>query len=84
MNLLYLPTLISLALKYGPQAIALVQTYGPAAEKLFNAIVPVVKQLADSNLPHMANVERILDQIGHPPLSEDDEQVLADRLSSMS
>ena len=63
MNLLYLPTLIGLALKYGPEALALfnvAKQYMPLAEALFNAIAPL--------LPHgKARVAEIASRFGMSP-----------------
>ena len=47
MNLLYLPTIIGLIIKYGPyvaQADAVLKQFGPLVQQLAGALVPVVEK----------------------------------------
>jgi len=92
MNLLYLPTLIALAMKYGPEIVAgekVLQDYTPLAVKLLKAITPVVQQqLGGLKLSDPANivagVQQVLADIRHPALTRDEQDVLTNRLSQMS
>jgi len=92
MNLLYLPTLIALAMKYGPEIVAgekVLQDYTPLAVKLLKAITPVVQQqLGGLKLSDPANVvagvQQVLEDIQHPALTRDEQDVLTNRLSQMS
>jgi hypothetical protein len=84
MNLLYLPTLIGLALKYGPEALALfnaAKQYTPLAEALFNAIAPILQKqfgsMADATSHDLSNaVHMVLIRLGQPGLSSAEHAVL--------
>ena len=92
MNLLYLPTLIALAMKYGPELAAgekLLHDYTPLAVNLLKAIAPVIQQhfggrkLTDPT--HLVEgVQQVLEDINHPALTQDEQDVLTTRLSQMS
>jgi len=92
MNLLYLPTLIALAMKYGPEIVAgekVLQDYTPLAVNLLKAITPVIQQqLGGLKLSDPANVvagvQQVLEDIHHPALTRDEQDVLTNRLSQMS
>jgi hypothetical protein len=92
MNLLYLPTLIALAIKYGPEvsaAIAALRQYTPLAIDVVKAIAPVIqKQIGELTITStddiVASVHHVLLDMGHPGLSDDEADVLANRLSQMS
>jgi hypothetical protein len=92
MNLLYLPTLIALAMKYGPELAAgekMLQDYTPLAVNLLKAIAPVIQQqvgglkLTDP-AQLVAGVQQVLEDINHPTLTQDEQNALANRLSQMS
>ena len=92
MNLLYLPTLIALAMKYGPEVIAgekLLAQYTPLAINLLKAIAPVIRQhfgdLTRAAPPDIVDgVQQVLEHINHPTLTKDEQDVLTNRLSQMS
>jgi hypothetical protein len=95
MNLLYLPTIIGLIMKYGPYlstADAVLKQFSPLAQQVIGAVAPVIqKELANLNVPAAADpagivtgVQTILQSLGHPPLSPGEEDVLTNRLSQMS
>jgi len=92
MNLLYLPTLIALAMKYGPEVIAgekVLQDYTPLAVNLLKAIAPVIQQhFGGLKLTDPVNivegVQQVLEDIHHPALTRDEQDVLTNRLSAMS
>jgi hypothetical protein len=92
MNLLYLPTLIALAMKYGPELAVgekMLQDYTPLAVNLLKAIAPVIRQHVDglklSDPAHLVEgVQQVLEDINHPPLTQDEQDVLTIRLSQMS
>ena len=92
MNLLYLPTLIALAMKYGPELAAgekMLQDYTPLAVNLLKAIAPVIRQHVDGlKLSDPAQlvegVQQVLEDINHPTLTQDEQNALANRLSQMS
>jgi hypothetical protein len=94
MNLMYLPTIISLIIKYGPYISTLstvVKAITPVAQELIAAITPIVqKQIAglkiDTNDPSsiVAGVKQVLDSLGHPPMAPNEEQALTDRMTELS
>jgi hypothetical protein len=92
MNLLYLPTLIALAIKYGPEisaAIGVLKQYTPMMLDMVKAISPLVQNALGDAKPStpddiVSGVRQVLVEIGHPGLSADEAAVLANRLSQMS
>jgi hypothetical protein len=92
MNLLYLPTLIALAMKYGPELAAgekVLQDYTPLAVNLLKAVAPVIQQhVGGLKLTDPAQlvegVQQVLEDINHPALTQDEQDVLTNRLSQMS
>jgi hypothetical protein len=91
-NLLYLPTLIALAIKYGPEisaAVSVIKQYTPVMLDVVKAISPVVQNALGDTKPStpediVSGVRKILVEMGHPGLSADEADVLANRLSQMS
>jgi hypothetical protein len=95
MNLLYLPTIIGLIMKYGPYlstAESVLKQFSPLAQQVIGAVAPVIQnELENLKVPAVsdpagivAGVQTILQSLGHPPLSPGEEDVLTNRLSQMS
>jgi hypothetical protein len=90
-NLLYLPTIIGLIIKYGPyvaQADAVLKQFGPVVQQLAGALVPVVEKnfgvlKAEAPADIVSGVQTVLAGLGHPTLSKDEQDVLTNRLSQM-
>lgn len=93
MNLMYLPTIIALIVKYGPYISTLstvVKAITPVAQELIAAITPIIqKQIAGLNIDTkdpssiVAGVKHVLDGLGHPPMAPEEEQVLTDRMTTL-
>lgn len=91
-NLLYLPTIIGIIMKYGPYlstAEAVLKQLGPLAQEVAEALSPIVKKAAgdlDLNTPGdiISGVQTVLESIGHAPMSQDEQDVLSNRLSAMA
>jgi hypothetical protein len=91
-NLLYLPTLIALAIKYGPEisaAVSVIKQYTPMMLDMVKAISPVVQSVLGDAKPStpddiVSGVRQVLVAIGHPGLSADEADALANHLSQMS
>jgi hypothetical protein len=95
MNLLYLPTIIGLIMKYGPYlstAEAVLKQFSPLAQQVIGAVAPIIqKELETLNVPAatdpasvVSGVQAVLQSLGHPALSPGEEDVLTNRLSQMS
>ena len=94
MNLLYLPTIIALIAKYGPylsELSTVAKAITPVAQELITAITPVIqKELKAANIDTtsaasiVTGVKQVLNSLGHPPMTADEEQTLTDRLSAMT
>jgi len=95
MNLLYLPTIIGLIMKYGPYlstADAVLKQFSPLAQQVIGAVAPIIqKELESLHVPAatdpvgiVTGVQSILQSLGHPPLSQGEQDVLTSRLSQMS
>ena len=92
MNLLYLPTVIGLIIKYGPyvaQADAVLKQFGPLVQQLAGALAPVIEKnfgtlKAETPGDIVIGVQSVLAGLGHVTLSGDEQDVLTHRLSQMS
>lgn len=82
--MLYLPTIISLLIKYGPEAIQIAEIYGPPAVKFAQAVWPLIQQAIDKQASEGSNMTAALTAIGHPAPAAATADFLSVRLSAMA